>query len=139
MYTGLLSCTNADSLSVLNKAYGIGLCIFQDDQRNLHISLGFFRKLFILCYNIGDQRIINCQLLAALFKGDSKYLFVLQRFRNIVFIDLDHIVIAFFLLLQNFKSLLCISRCDHTIRNLSLDQHCGIFVADIRKRNKITK
>ena len=54
-------------------------------------------------------------------------------------VNLDHIVIALFLLLQNFKSFLCISGSDHAIGYFSLDQKCCIFVAHIRKEMKSPK
>ena len=44
VYTGLLTCTHTDSLTIFYKAYRVGLCIFQNDQRNLHITLCFFCK-----------------------------------------------------------------------------------------------
>ena len=62
-----------------------------------------------------------------------------QRSRYKVLINLDHIVVSFFLLLQDFQCFLCVSRCNNTVRYLSLDQKCCIFITHIRKRNKITK
>ena len=121
MYTWLLSCTNTDSLSIFYETYRVGLCIFQDDQRNLHITFCFLCKLFILCHNIGKHCIIDLKLLTALLKSYTKYFFVFQRSRYKVLIDLDHIVVSFFLLLQDLQCFLCVSRCNNTVRYLSLD------------------
>ena len=139
MYTGLLSCSNTDCLSAFYETYRVGLCIFQRDQRNLHIDLGSFRKIFVLGYDIGNQFIVDCQFLSSLLKCHTEYFFVLDWSRFVVLINLDDIVIAVFLLFENLQCLLCISRSNHTVGNLSLNQRSGIFVADIRQRNKITK
>ena len=139
MNTGLLSCTNTDCLSVFYKADRIGLCVFQNDQGNFKVSFSFLSKFFILCNNIGDQLIINSKFLTTLLKSNAKYLFVFQRFRNIILINLDHIIVALFLLFQDLKCFLCVSRRDNSVRNLPLDQHCRILVTYIRKRNKITE
>ena len=139
MYTWLLAGSDADCLAVFYKAYGVGLCIFQNDQRNFKITFCLFCKSFVFGYDVWDQFIIDCKFLTSLLKSHTKYLFVFQRRRYIVRVDLDHIVISFFLLFQNFQCFFCISRCDYTIRNFSLDQHCCILITDIRKRNKITE
>ena len=139
MYTWLLSCSYTDCLSIFYETYGIGLCIFQNDQGNLHITFCFFCKLFILCHNIGKHCIINHKFLTSLLESYTKYFFVFQRSRYKVLIDLDYIIVSFFLLFQNLQSFFCVSRCDHTIGYLSLDQKCCIFITHIRKRNKITK
>ena len=62
-----------------------------------------------------------------------------QRSRYIFRVNLDHVVVTLFLLLQNFKSFLCISGSDHAIGYFSLDQKCCIFVAHIREGNEITE
>ena len=139
MYTGLLTCSYADCLTVFYKAYGIGLGVFQDDQRNLHIPFCLFRQILILCNQIGDQRIVNGKLLTSLLKCNAENFLVLQRRRNVIRIDLDHIVIAFFLLFENFQSFFCIAGSDHAVRNFPFDQQSRIFVADIRQRDKITE
>ena len=139
MNSGLLTGAHTNGLSVLYVAYGIGLGILQDDQRNLQIPPGLLRQLLVLGYDIGNQRIINGQFLPSLFKGYAVNLLMLQGSRHKLRIDLDHVVISFFLLCQDIKSLLGISRSDHAIGNLSLDQHGGIPVAHIRQRDKIPK
>ena len=62
-----------------------------------------------------------------------------QWSRYIIRIDLNHIIISFFLLFQYLQCFLCISRCDHTIWNFPFNQHRSIFVTYIWKRNKIAK
>ena len=75
--------------------------------------------------------LVNIQLISSLFKCNTKYILVFQCSRYIIRIDLDHIVIAVLFLFQNLKCLRLISRCDHTVRNLSLDQSGCIYIADI--------
>ena len=82
VHSGLLSRAHADGLAILHIAHGIGLGVFQDNQGNLHIPFRFLRQRFVLCDDIGDQRVVDGQLLAALLKGHPVYLFVLQRRRH---------------------------------------------------------
>ena len=139
MYTGLLTCSYADSLSVFYEADGVGLGVFEDDKRNLHISLCFLTQLFILCYDIRDQLIIDCQLLTALLKGHAVHLFTLDGIRNVIRVDLDHVVVSFFLLMKDLQSLLGIARSDDPVGNLSFDQKSGIFIAGIGKGDEISE
>ena len=59
MDTGLLSGTDADSLTVLDIAYGIGLGILQGDQCDLHIDQGALRDLLVHSHDIGQQVTID--------------------------------------------------------------------------------
>lgn len=74
---GTAGLRHADGLSVFYEANGVGLGVFEDDQRDLHISFCFLGKLFILSHDVGDQRIVDGQLLTALFKGYAVHLLVL--------------------------------------------------------------
>ena len=139
VYTGLLSGAYTDGLSVFYETYRVRLGVFEDDQRNLHISLCLFGQFFVICHQIGNQFIINCQFLSSLFKSNTKHFFMFQWSRYIIRINLNHIIISFFLLRQNLQSFRCITRCNYTVRYLSLDQQGGIFVAYVRQRNKITE
>ena len=139
VYTGLLACAHADGLSVFYEADGVGLGVFEDDQRDLHISFCFLGKLFILSHDVGDQRIVDGQLLTALFKGYAVHLLVLDRSRYISRIDLNHVVVSFFLLMKDLQSLLGIARSDDPVGNLSFDQKSGIFIAGIGKGDEISE
>ena len=132
VYAGLLSGTDSDGLSIFDIADGVGLCIFQDDQSYFHIDQSLLWNFLILSYNIGKKFIVNIQFIAALFKGDSIDLLFLDRSRYVIRIDLNDIIISFFLLLQKFQCLFGISGCDHTIGYLSFDQARSIQVTHIR-------
>ena len=97
------------------------------------------RNFFVLSHYIWEEIIIDLQFISSLLKGNTKYILVFCRCRNIIRIDLDHIVITFLFLCKNLQCFRFISRCDHSIRHFSLDQSCRINIADIRKRNKITE
>ena len=55
------------------------------------------------------------KFIPSLFKSNSEDLFMFKRSRNIIRIDLNDIIISFFLLLQKFQSFRFVSRCDHSI------------------------
>ena len=139
VYTGLLSGADADGLSVFHKADRVGLGVFQGNQGDLQISQSALRQILVLCHNVGQQGIVDGQLLSSLLKADAENLLVLQGSGNIVLIDLDHAVVAVFLGFQDFQSLLGISGGDDAVGNLSLNERSGIFIADIGQRNKISE
>ena len=99
MDTGLLSGTDADSLTVLDIAYGIGLGILQSDQCDLHIDQGTLRDLLVHSHDIGQQVTIDVQFVTTLLKSDTIYLLVLDGSGPVGRIDLDDIVSTLFLLL----------------------------------------
>ena len=139
MDAGLLSGADADGLSALDEADGIGLGIFQRNQRDLHIDQRRFRHLFLLGHHIGQKVFVDIQLIPSLFKGDAEHLFSLRRVRHIVRIDLDHIVISFFLLFQDVQGFFRIAGRDDAVGYLPLDQPGGVRVADVGKGDKIAE
>lgn len=66
-------------------------------------------------------------------------LFVLERSRTVILVDFDDAVVTFFLCFQDFQCFIGKSRSDDTVRNLAFDQGCGVFVADIRKCDKVAE
>ena len=132
-------CCPADRLSVFYIADRIGLRIFQRDHGDRQIHLRRVCQFFILRHYIGEEILVNIELISPLFKCNAVYFFVLQRRRHIVRIDLDHIVIAFFLLFEDLQRLRLITRRDHTVGHLSLDQSRRIHVTDIGQRDKIAE
>ena len=97
MDSGLLARTDTDGLSVLYIADRIGLSVFQGDQGNFQVDQCGLRDLFIFGYNIRKQIAVNVQLVPPLLEGDSVYLLSLNGGRLIGGIDLDYVVISFFL------------------------------------------
>ena len=139
MDPGLLSGSDTDCLSVFYKAHGIGLGIFQGDHGNCQIDLCLLGQFFILCHDIGEEFIVDLQLISSLFKGNAKHILVLQLCRLIGRIDLYHVIISFFLLLQDFQSLRLISRSNHAVGHLALNKPCRIHITDVGQRNKVSK
>ena len=101
----LLARAYADGLAVLHIAYGIGLGIFQGNQRNLtngvylmrknqQINFGVFRQILILGHHIRKQFLADLQLISALLKGNAINVLMLHRSRLVVLIDLNNIIAA---------------------------------------------
>ena len=51
-------------------------------------------------HDVGDQLVVDVQLLTALLEGYAVHLLVLDRSRYISRIDLNHVVVSFFLLIE---------------------------------------
>ena len=139
MDSGLLSGPDSDGLAVFHIAYGIGLGVFQRNEGDFHINYGLCRDILIFRHYIGKKRLVDTQLISSLLKSDSIHLFSFQRIRLIRGIDLNHIIIPFFLLLQDFQSLVRIAWGDYPVGYLSFNQPCRIGIADVGKGNKIAE
>ena len=139
MDAGLLARADADGLSVLHIADGIGLGILQGDQGDLHVDERRLRNVLFIRYHVGKQLFIHAQLVSPLLEGDAVHLLSLDFSRTVIRIDLDHIVVPLFLLFQNFQRLRRVAGSDHTIGNLSLDEFCRVHIADVGQGNKISE
>ena len=139
MHAGLLSGADADGLSVLHIADRIGLGIFQRNKGDLHVHQGIRGDLFVGGHHVGEKFVIDVQLVASLLKSDAVDLLSLQRSRYIIRIDLDYIVISFFLLFQDLQRFVRISGSDDSVGYFALDQLRGICVADVGKSDKISE
>ena len=137
--SGLLSRANTDSLSVLREAYGIGLRIFQRNQRDNQVTLCIFRQFLVFCYNIIQQRVVNLEIVPSLLECYAVNLFFLLFLRHIVRVNLYNIIVPIPFAFQNFKRSVSISRRNNAIRNLTLNQPCRCFVADIAQGNPVSK
>ena len=133
----LLSSADTDCLTILDIANRVGLGILQCDQRNHQITLIILRDFLLLSDNILEHILVNFQEVMTLFKCDAEHLLPLQFSRTIGSINLNDIVSALSLGLQNFQCLRLIARRNDTIRNLTLNHLCGWHIADIRQRNEI--
>ena len=138
MDTGLLSCANTDCLTILDIAYGVGLGIFQRNQRDQQVSLILFRNLLVVGDYIGQHLFVDLEEVVTLFKCNTEHLFPLQVCRTVCRVDLDDVISTLALGFQNLQSLRLIARCNDTVRNFTLDHLCSGNIADIRQRNKIT-
>src|SRR5258705_12154330 len=72
MHTRLLSCADADNLSVHGVAHRIRLGVLERDPRNQHIADGAFGQVFVLGNNVGKIRGRDEAVMTALLKGDTK-------------------------------------------------------------------
>ena len=88
----LLSCSDTDSLTVLDIAYAVGLRVLQSDKRDKQIVLFVLRDILVFGYDIGQQLVVYVKLVSALFKRNAENLLSLDRVRNIIFIDFDDVI-----------------------------------------------
>ena len=137
--TGLLSCADADSLPVDSVADGVGLGVLQGDQGHQKVLLRLFRDVLVLGDDVVQHRHVDVQLVSALLEGDAEDLLALHRIRTVSRVDLDHVVVSVLFLLQDLQCLRLISRSDHAVGDLALDQLRGGDVAGIRQGNEVAE
>ena len=105
VHAGLLSGADADRLSVLRVADGIGLRIFQRDEgdEKVPFRLGSGMSLFSVT-TLSRMSLSISRSFLALLKGNAEDILVLERAGLIGRIDLDHVVIAVLFLLFRMAS-----------------------------------
>ena len=103
MDAALLSSSNTNRLSVLDIANRITLRVLQSNQRNDEITLSILGECLILCRHILEECwVIQFHFVTTLFKCNTEDLLLLDSCRNIVWVNLDNVVCALTLILQNF-------------------------------------
>jgi len=117
--SGLLSGTDADSLTALGEADGVRLCIFQSNERNDQVDLGVIRNIFILRNDIAEEVAVDGQFISALLEYDSEHLLMLDRIRSVFRIDPDNRVVSLFLCFQKLKRIRIVSRSNNSVGYLS--------------------
>ena len=139
MDTALLSCADADSLTVLHVADGVRLCIFQRDEGDDQVALGLGCEGLVLCGHILEEGVVvELDLVAALLEGDAEHLFPLDRLRLVVGVYLDHVIGTLALVFQDFDSLGRIVGSNHTVAHLALQQLGGSGVAGVAESHEVT-
>jgi len=128
----LLTGSDADSLSVLDIADAVALCIFQCDEGNLQVADSLRSEVLVLGRNLLEEfRVVEIAVVTALLKGDAEDLLVLDRLGYIVRVDLDDAVSTLALSLEDFQGFGCIVGCDDAVADLTLDEFGGSFVAGV--------
>ena len=137
--TALLTGTDADSLSVLDIADAVALCIFQCDEGNLQVADSLRSEVLVLRRNLFEEfRVVEIAVVAALLKGDAEDLLVLDRLGYIVRVDLDDAVSALALSLENLQGFGCVVGCDDAVADLTLDELGSSFVAGVAQCTEVT-
>ena len=90
----LLSRSDADGLSALNVADGIGLGVFERDHRDGKIDFRLIGQLLLVRHNICKKVVVDDKLVAPLLKRNAVHLLAFQRPRLVTLVDLDDIVSA---------------------------------------------
>ena len=138
MYTGLLSSTNTNSLTVLGIANRVGLSVLQGNQGDKQISLGCFVNNLILSRNVLQTFLIQLYSVPLLLKGNAEYFLLLQLSRLIGLVHLQYQIGALALALENLQSLWRIGWSNNTIRNLTSQEGGCLSITLIRQSYKIT-
>ena len=94
---GLLSGTYTDGLSVLSKAYRVGLGVLESDQGYYHIADCRLGKFFVLSNYLGEQFSVYFEVVVSLFEHYAVYLLCLDLRANIFRIHLDDGIVSLFL------------------------------------------
>ena len=137
--TRLLTCADTDGLTVNGITNRVGLRIFEGDERDNEVTYGTLGQIFVLCYNIREQLAVDFKIVSSLLKGDAKNLFGFLNNRNVIGVDLNDVVVALSLALENFKCFGLVAGSDNAVGYLALDEECGGNVANVREGYPVAK
>ena len=135
--TALLARAHADSLAVFDVADGVGLGVFERDERDDHVDLCLLGKLVILGDDVRKQRLVDLKIVPALLEGDAEHIFVFLRCGNVFRIDLNDVIAALFLCSEDLKRFIGIARGDDAVGDLFLEIQGGRLVADVAERSPV--
>lgn len=152
--TRLLAGTEADDGSVESVADRVGLSVLEhkggDDQvgnslgreletSSVEKSSAINTHLLVLGHNVGEQRLVNLGIVAALLHRDTVDLTGLDVGRSVVGVHLEHAVLATLLLAKDLERLGLVSGGDDTVGHFAGDDPGGRGVHGVRESNKVTK
>ena len=135
----LLARADADALTILHIAYGVGLGVLEGDHGNRQVALGKVGQLLVFGDDIAEKIVSDDQFVALLLEGDAEYILALQLFRLIGGVDLDDVVIALALGFEDFEGFRLIAGGDHAVGHLGLDELCGRDVAHVGQGDPVAK
>ena len=133
MDTALLAGADADGLAILHIADGVRLRVFERDEGDDHVTLGLVGNILVLRHDLVQKVGRDLVVVVALLEGDAEDILLLDRCTLVVRIDLDDVVLAALLGVQDLERLVRIARGDDTVAHLMLEVLCGALVADIGK------
>ena len=137
MDAALLARAHADGLAVLHIAHGVGLGVFQGDERRHQVDFRAFGQLLVLGDDVIQVFLGNFQIISPLLKGHAIDSPALQRIGGIIGVNLNHIIVALFLGFENRKGLVRIAGSDDAVGHLGLEIGGGGSVAHVRQRRPV--
>ena len=139
MDAALLTGSDADGLSVLDVAHRVGLRVFEGNERDDEVTLGFSREGLVLRGDVLKERIIGqVDFVASLLEGDAEALLVLDGGGAVGGVYLDDVVGALALGLQHLQGFGRVAGGDDSVAYLPVDEACGGLVAFVAQGNEVT-
>ena len=139
MDAALLARADADALAVLDVAYGVGLRVLEGDHGNRQVALGKAGQVLVFGDDVAEEIVADNQLVSLLLEGDAEHVLALQLFRLVGGVDLDDVVIALALGLEDFEGLGLIAGGDHAVGHLGLDELRGGDVAHVGQGDPVAE
>ena len=127
----LLTCADTDGHAVLDVADRVGLRVLERDERKDHVVLCALRQILVLGDDVGEQALVDFVVVVTLLKADAENVALLDRLRLIVRVDLDNVVAALALGLEDLEGLSGEVRRDDAVGNLVCEVGSGVCVAGV--------
>ena len=135
----LLTRADANRLTVLGVADGVGLRVLEHNQRHNQVALGVLRQVVIRGHDVVQQIFINHKFIAPLLERDAKHLLVLNGRGAVGRVNRNDIVIALLLHFQQRQRLVGVAGSDDAVGHFGLNQPRGAFVAHVAQGNPVAE
>ena len=135
----LLAGAHADSLAVHRVADGVGLGVFEGDEGHQQVQLVLPGEGLVLRHQVGEEGLVDLEVVAALFKGDAVDLLDLLGSGDIVRVDGHHVVAALALGLEDFQRLVGVAGGDDAVGDLPLDELGRGRVTDVAQGDPVAE
>ena len=136
---GLLSGAHAHGLAVIGKADGVGLGIFQGNQRHDQVDFGGLGQIFVLGDNVTQQVGVDLEIVSSLLEGDAENLLGLLLGGDIARVNGHHVVAALALGFEDSQCFLGIARGNDAVGNLPGDELRRGHVTHIGKSHPVAE
>lgn len=136
---GLLARAETDDGTVEGVADRVGLGVLECQGCDDEVGHGVLGQVLVLSHDVGEERRVDLDVVAALLEGDAVDLARLDVAWDVRRVHLQHAVLAALLLLEDLESLLLVAGGDDSVRYLAGDDLGGWDIDGVRESEEVTE
>ena len=131
MDAALLAGAHAYGHAVLYVADGVALGVLKRDEGNDQIYHSLFGQFLVVGDDVLQEGLVDLEVVVALLEGDAEHVLGLLRSADVIFVDLDDVVLALLLGPEDLQGLVGVARGYDAVGDFVLKIGSGRCVADV--------